>query len=1058
MARFYSGICLILFLFTAQFSLAQSLEVNHLSTYATGIFDEGAAEIVAFDPITQRLFFTNADTGTIDVLDITDPTTPILINQISISDYGDGVNSVAVYQGLVAAAVENEVSTEAGSIVFFDVEGTFLKQVEAGALPDMVTFSHDGTKVLVANEGEPDDDYQIDPEGSVTIIDLSNGVEAATAIQITFETFNDRRASLLNNGIRLFGPGATVAQDLEPEYITVSPDDSKAYVSLQENNAVAVIDLHAATLLDILPLGYKDHQRGQATLEEYLFNEIPWWPTLGAPVYDNPAVDLGGFSGLWFDSYTSTEDQLSFYVIPDRGPNEATVSGSAAGASQNLRPFKLPDYQARVVKLILIKSTGNIFVDANPVFLTRKDGLTPISGRGNIPGFDEVPVTPTDDEVYTREDFVVDGRSFHALDFDPYGGDFEGLIISPDRHFWMCDEYRPAIYHFDENGVLVERYVPEGTSVLGDEPQPAGSYGAETLPAVYNKRRANRGFEAIAYDADEDIVYAFIQSPIENPNSSLVRNNSDVIRILGIDPVDGTPVREYVYLLERNRDAGIGISRTDKIGDAVYAGNGKFLVLERDSSTPDDGDTGRKYVFEFSIKGATNILGTALATKDASSGPDDKTLEMMTADELAAAGIVPVSKTKVVNLPSIGYLPSDKPEGLALLPNGDLAVMNDNDFGLAGAGVADESSLGIIRFQKNYGFDASDENEAIEIEPRPTLGMFLPDAISSFSVGGKTYFATANEGDSRDYDGFSEELRVDDLVLDLEAYPNAADLQEDTNLGRLKTTSENGDIDGDGDVDQIYSFGARSFSIFDENGNIIFDSGDDFERITAELLPDYFNSEGDDNKKSRSDDKGPEPESITVKEIDGILYAFIGLERMGGFMVYDVTDPKNASYVTYFYNRNFSLDPEEDISGDIAPEDLIVIDAADSPNGLPILVSSAEVSGTISLFSIGSPSNARPLADGFDLDFQNTVSTTPVAYPNPAVDHFNLDFTIEKETPLTISVFDQHGRLVMLRDYGQLTAGQHSMRYGTQNWPSGNYVVQFKTKNDQNTIRLVKVN
>ncbi|PHN03792.1 choice-of-anchor I domain-containing protein [Flavilitoribacter nigricans] len=1057
MAKFYPGICLLLSLFSFQMAWAQDLEVNYLSTYSTGIFDEGAAEIVAYDPGTQRLFFTNADAGTIDVLDISNPSIPTLIQQIDISAYGDGVNSVAVNNGLVAAAVENEVATAAGSVVFFDAAGNFLNQVTAGVLPDMVTFSPDGTKVLVANEGEPDDDYQIDPEGSVTIIDLSAGVEAASATQITFEAFNDQRVYLLNKGIRLFGPNATVAQDLEPEYIAVSADNTIAYVSLQENNGLAVIDIARASVLDILPLGYKDHLRGEPVLEEYLFNELSWWPTLGTPLYDNPAVELGGFSGLWFDPYTSTDDQLSFFVIPDRGPNEATVSRAAAGTSQNLRPFKLPDYQARVEKLILFKSTGNIYIDANPVYLTRKDGVTPISGRGNIPGFDEVPVTPTSDEVYTSTDYVVDGRSFHALEYDAFGGDFEGILRTPDRHFWMCDEYRPAIYHFDESGVLVERYVPEGTSLLGDEAQPEGYYGAETLPAVYSKRRPNRGFEAIAYDSDENIIYTFIQSPIENPDNR-VRNNSDVIRILGIDPADGTPVREYVYLLERNRESGIGISRVDKIGDAVYAGNGKFLVLERDSSTPDDGDTGKKYVFEFTTKGATNILGTALSLKDAFSGENDKTLEMMTGDELAAAGIQPVAKTKVLNLPSIGYLPSDKPEGLAILPNGDLAVMNDNDFGLAGAGVSDNSSLGIISFQQNYGFDASDRDDEIEIVPRPTLGMYMPDAIASFSIDGKTYIATANEGDSRDYDGYSEELRVDDLVLDPDSYPNAADLQESENLGRLKTTAANGDVDGDGDVDQIYSYGARSFSILDENGNLIFDSGDEFERITAELLPDYFNSQGDDDRKNRSDDKGPEPESVTVKEIDGVYYAIIGLERIGGFMVYNVTDPHKAEYVTYFYNRDFSLAPEDDTTGDVAPEDLIVIDAADSPTGQTLLVSAAEVSGTISIFTLGESSSVRPIEDGIDVAAPAVASIDPVIYPNPVADYFNLDFAIEKETPVTISVFDQTGRRVLVRDYGQVQSGQHSLRFNAHNWPAGSYILQVRTARGQHTQQLLKVN
>ena len=307
---------------------AQPMQLEHLSTYTTGIFDEGAAEIVAHDAEGQRLFFTNSDNGSIDVLDISDPNTPTLVQQIDISPYGGGINSVAVYKGMVAAAVENDNKQENGKIVFFDTDGNFISELEAGALPDMVTFSPDGNWVLTANEGEPDDNYVIDPEGSVTLVNVSGGAAAATAVQITFDAFNDKKMSLINRGIRIFGNdgNVTVAQDLEPEYITVSQDNALAYVALQENNALAVVDIATAQVLDILPLGYKDHEKGEGLLREYMLNEIPWWPDLGTPLYGGPTVKLGGFSGLYYDPITSTSNQLSFWAIPDRGPNESTVS------------------------------------------------------------------------------------------------------------------------------------------------------------------------------------------------------------------------------------------------------------------------------------------------------------------------------------------------------------------------------------------------------------------------------------------------------------------------------------------------------------------------------------------------------------------------------------------------------------------------------------------------------------------------------------------------------------------------------------------------------------
>lgn len=933
---------------------SQKIILDPVASYSTGIFDDSGAEILAHDPASQNVYFTNAADNTLGILNINDPSNPVLVDEIDMDNFGGGINSVAVANGIIAVALEADVKQDPGKIILLDAQGNLLNELPAGALPDMLTFSPDGNKIIVANEGEPDDDYVNDPEGTITIINVASGAANATAVQLNFQAYNDKKASLMNRGIRIYGPNATVAQDLEPEYVTVSEDNLIAYVGLQENNALAVVDLVEEKILDILPLAYKDHQRGAPALTEVLLNETNNWIGLGTPAYGGDEVQLGGFSGLYFDPTQSDDASYVFYMIPDRGPNESTVSKSLAGTSQNLRPFKLPNYQARIVKVTYDVNSNTVQFDENEqIFLTGKDGVTPISGRGNIPGADEIPVTRTDNSTFTNVDYSVNGVDYHALPYDKMGGDFEGILRDPSGDFWMCDEYRPAIYHFGVNGVLKERLVPAGTSQLGDTPQAVDFYGKETLPAVYNKRRANRGFEALALDTDEGILYAFIQSPMYNP-SSVTQNASDVIRVLGINPATGEPVREYVYLLERNADAGVGLSRVDKIGDAVYAGNGKFMILERDSSTPSQGKTGKKYIYEIDLTGATDILGSAISEKTTSTGSNDKTLEMMTADDLAAAGIRAVHKTKMLNLPSIGYLPSDKPEGLALLPNGNIAVLNDNDFGLAGAGVSDESSLGIIKFQANYGFDASNRDDAIQIWQRPTLGMYQPDAIASFSHDGKNYVISANEGDSRDYDGYSEEDRVKDLDLNEKYFPQLPFLQEDESLGRLKTTLANGDLDGDGKNEIIYSYGARSFSIWDENGNIVFDSGAEFEQVVRENDPENFNSSNDDNDDfdNRSDDKGVEPEAVSVFEMDGVRYALIGLERMGGIMVYDISDPLHPVFVDYVNNRDFSQDAETLEAGDLGIEDIKVIAAADSPTGKTLVLTANEVSGTVSIFGV----------------------------------------------------------------------------------------------------------
>lgn len=490
--------------------------LNPLGTYASGLFADSGAEIVAHDPATQRVFVVNAGDGFIDVVDINNPANPSLAFRIDISPYGANANSVAVHKGIVVAAVEANVKQDPGKAIFFDTDGNFLNQVTVGALPDMVTFSPNGKWVLVANEGEPNDAYTNDPEGSVSIINLHRGVASLTQAKVRTADFKRFNNATLDSSIRVFGPNASVAQDLEPEYITVSHNSKKAWVTLQENNAIGVIDIRSAKVTDLIGLGFKNH------------------------------------------------------------------------------------------------------------------------------------------------------------------------------------------------------------SMPGNE------------------------------------------------------------------------------------------------------------------------------------------------------------------------------------------------------------------------------------------FDASNEDDAINITHWPTQGMYQPDAIASYRVRGKTYLLTANEGDSRDYSGFSEEERVADITLDPTAFPNAAVLQQEANLGRLKITNTLGDDDNDGDFDRLFSYGARSFTIWTSDGQQVFDSGSNFETITAAILPEDFNSDDEENGSfdARSDDKGPEPEGVVIGKVHGRQYAFIGLERVGGIAVYDVTAPAQAEFVEYINTRDFAGDPAAGTAGDLSPEGLAFIKKSDSPTGKPLLVVGYEVSGTTTIYEI----------------------------------------------------------------------------------------------------------
>jgi hypothetical protein len=238
------------------FAAKPNVALRVLGTYSAGIYNRGASEIVAYDAATRRLFTVNGATSKIDVLSIANPSAPTLLFSIELAAYGRQANSVDVKNGIVAAAVEANVKTDNGKVVFFDANGNYLNQVTVGALPDMVTFTPDGRKVLVANEGEPNNDYTIDPPGSVSIVDISGGVGDATVATAGFEGFNN---AALDASIRIFGPNATVAQDLEPEYITVNHNSKTAWVTLQENNAVGILDLQTGQFVELVGLGFKSH-------------------------------------------------------------------------------------------------------------------------------------------------------------------------------------------------------------------------------------------------------------------------------------------------------------------------------------------------------------------------------------------------------------------------------------------------------------------------------------------------------------------------------------------------------------------------------------------------------------------------------------------------------------------------------------------------------------------------------------------------------------------------------------------------------------------------------
>lgn len=239
---------------------SHQIALNYIGSFDPSGNNNSSTEIVVHDPATQRLFTISSITDVFDIINFSNPNMPSVINTVNMAPYG-GITSIAVKNGIIAAASPNTNPQQNGSVVFFDINGNFLKQVTVGALPDMITFSPDGTKVMTANEGEPNDAYTVDPEGTISIIDISGGIANLTQSNVTTLNFNasdSQVGALTATGLRKVRTNNTLSQDLEPEYITISSDSQKAWVTLQENNAVAEVNLATKTITGIWGLGKKD--------------------------------------------------------------------------------------------------------------------------------------------------------------------------------------------------------------------------------------------------------------------------------------------------------------------------------------------------------------------------------------------------------------------------------------------------------------------------------------------------------------------------------------------------------------------------------------------------------------------------------------------------------------------------------------------------------------------------------------------------------------------------------------------------------------------------------
>lgn len=438
----------------------------------------GAAEISAFDPATKKMFVVNNSSGNnrIEIVDLTDPSSPVVIGNINTAIYGGLVNSVSVSNGKLAAAIEALTKTDNGKILVFDTSDyAVIASVEVGALPDMVTFSPDGRYILSANEGEPSADYLTDPNGTVSIISVEDGYVANT---LDFSSFSSQVGELKSQGLRIFGPGASFAQDIEPEYIAVSENSKTAWVTLQENNAIAEIDINAGKIVKILPLGFKNYNNSENSIDpsdkpNTTVVNLGTWPVYGMYQPDGIAVLSNNNVPFVFTANEGDAREYTAFSEIKRINNAAVVLDPAA--FPNAASLKLDANLGRLnITTILGDNDGDGDFDELYSFGARSfsiwNGLT---GKQIFDSENELDRTSVNEGNYD------DGRS------DDKGAEPEGVVIGRVGNknlLFVGMERADGVAVYDVTNPVKPKYLqwldcgdaPEGILFISAEDSPVG--------------------------------------------------------------------------------------------------------------------------------------------------------------------------------------------------------------------------------------------------------------------------------------------------------------------------------------------------------------------------------------------------------------------------------------------------------------------------------------------------------------------------------------------------------------------------------------------------------
>ena len=363
-------------------------------------------------------------------------------------------------------------------------------------------------------------------------------------------------------------------------------------------------------------------------------------------------------SGLAYKGKNANGD-LEFYGLTDRGPNGdgPLVPDPSGKGTIGSKIFPSPSFTPSFGVLTVGKN-GAVLSSSTPIKVSatvNSSGLpVPVGAVGNSA---EIP--------------VMDAMKFDAAGkavFNAGGLDSESIVVDTKRNaLWVSDEYGPFIVRIDAaTGIIQAKYEP-----------------GKGLPALFAKRRANRGMEGMTLDTSNDKLYAFLQSPLSDGTApySVTKKNEQVERFarftrwIEFDPVTGSSGKMYAYPLNA-ADYQDGRTGNAKLGDMVALGGGKFLVIEQGAAP--SGKVFNKLML-VELKGATDIA--AAAFNATTSDLEKSSMGGAAVNGADWTAVTPLKKTVLLDLNAIGWA-AEKAEGLTLIDDSTIALANDNDFGL----------------------------------------------------------------------------------------------------------------------------------------------------------------------------------------------------------------------------------------------------------------------------------------------------------------------------------------------------------------------------------------